>query len=113
MLRQILDMIKPRTAPPVNVHTVNVGSGGNFKYDPDTIFANIGDVVMFKFYPSNHSVVRGEYTGSSECGNSGCNPCVPYELIHPGGQGFYSENVLTQDGNGSVRRNSLCLRIWS
>ncbi|KAF2452332.1 hypothetical protein BDY21DRAFT_294880 [Lineolata rhizophorae] len=88
-------MIPPRLAPPVNVHTVKVGSGGNFKYDPDTIFTSIGDVVMFKFYPSNHSVVRGEYTGSSACGGTGCNPRVPYELIHLAGQGFHSENDLT------------------
>jgi plastocyanin len=104
-------MITPRMAPLVNVHTVNVGSGGNFKYDPDTIFASIGDVVMFKFYPSNHSVVRGEFTRSSACGEAGCNPCVPYELIHPDGQGFHSENVFTQDGNGSVGRCGLCSRI--
>ncbi|KIV98312.1 uncharacterized protein PV09_09842, partial [Verruconis gallopava] len=25
-----------------------------------------------------------------------CNPCVPYELIHPGQTGFHSQNFLTQ-----------------
>jgi plastocyanin len=91
-------------AQPPKIHSVNVGSGGSFMYEPDTTFADVGDLVVFSFYPSNHSVVRGEYTGSTACGNGGCNPCVPFELIHLDQQGFASDNVLTQTlpNNGNV-----------
>jgi hypothetical protein len=82
-------------------HTINVGGGGSSMYEPDTVYANVGDFAVFKFYPTNHSVVRGEYTQSMAC-NGGCNPCVPYELIHPDRQGFHSGNILTQNSNGSV-----------
>jgi plastocyanin len=78
------------------VHIIRVGYGGNFVFDPQITYANIGDPVVFDFYPSNHSVIRGEYTGSEACGAGGCNPCVPYELIHNGRQGFYSGNFSTQ-----------------
>jgi hypothetical protein len=78
-----------------NVHTVTVGFN-NWVFDPETTYADIGDLVVFQFYPTNHSVVRGVYTGSGACGNQGCNPCVPVELIHPGQPGFYSGNVETQ-----------------
>src|ERR1700744_832972 len=74
------------------VHRVNVGSGG-FSYDPNTTYADVGDIVTFVFYPTNHSVIRAEYTGSDACGAGGCNPCIPYELIHGDG-GFHSGNVL-------------------
>jgi plastocyanin len=85
------------------VHTINVGSGGQHVFEPDTVYANAGDLITFKFYPTNHSVVRGEYTQSRSCGNSGCNPCVPYELFHPDEEGFQSGNIETQDGSGHVR----------
>ena len=86
------------------VHTVKVGFGGNFVFDPDTTHASVGDLVVFEFFPTNHSVVRGEYAQSEACGSGGCNPCIPYELIHPGQQGFNSGNVLTQtvSTNGNV-----------
>jgi plastocyanin len=38
-------------------HTVNVGLADH-KFEPDTIDAAVGDLVVFKFYPTNHSVVR-------------------------------------------------------
>jgi hypothetical protein len=36
--------------------------------------------VEFQFFPLNHSVVRAEYT----------YPCIPYEMVNPGKQGFFS-----------------------
>jgi plastocyanin len=69
-----------------NIHKVSVGSGG-FKFDPSIVFAHPGDVVVFTFFPTNHSVVRAEYTGTQ-----GGNPCVPIELLHPGASGFLSGN---------------------
>lgn len=86
------------------VHKVTVGANG-FSYSPNTTFANPGDTIVFEFFPTNHSVIRAEYTGSSACGSSGCNPCVPYELIHPGEAGFSSGNFLTQ----SVDPSTVCI----
>lgn len=80
------------------IHTVAVGSNG-FSYNPNTTFANPGDIVVFQFFPTNHSVIRAEYTDSSVCGAGGCNPCVPYELNNPGEAGFSSGNFITQDEN--------------
>lgn len=78
------------------VHRVAVGSNG-FSYTPNTTFANPGDIVMFEFYPTNHSVVRAEYTRSLTCGPRGCDPCVPFESIYLGEWGFNSGNFLTQN----------------
>jgi plastocyanin len=76
------------------IHRVNVGIGG-YSYDPNVTYAAEGDIVQFVFYPTNHSVIRAEYTGSDACGGNGCNPCVPYDTIHGSG-GFHSNNQLTQ-----------------
>lgn len=47
---------------------------------PQVLQTNVGDIVEFQFYPSNHSVVRAEYL----------YPCVPYEDIDKGKPGFFS-----------------------
>lgn len=57
--------------------TIRVGFAGNAAFDPATTTADVGDVVVFEFFPTNHSVVRGEYAESEVCGSGGCNPCVP------------------------------------
>jgi hypothetical protein len=76
------------------VHTVEVGPSGQFGYVPNNLTADVGDIVSFLFYPTGHSVVRGEYFAN--CQSAGCNPCVPREMY--GLQdGFHSENVPTQD----------------
>lgn len=94
------------SSAPTQTHTVQVGLADH-KFQPDTVQANVGDVslpspqsfthircmhtlcvptlthhqtVEFRFYPANHSVVRASYG----------HPCVPYELIEPGKQGFFS-----------------------
>jgi hypothetical protein len=77
------------------IHTINVGKGGNHAFDPEVTYAHAGDLVVFRFFPTNHSVVRGEYVDSPAC-KGGCNPCIPYELIHSDEPGFHSGNVLTQ-----------------
>jgi len=96
------------------VHTIKAGFEGNFVFDPDTTTASVGDLVVFQFFPTNHSVVRGEYAQSESCGDAGCNPCVPYELIHPGQQGFNSGNVLTQttSTDGNVLSMSIVLEVY-
>jgi plastocyanin len=46
------------------IHTISVGLGG-FKFTPDSIQADVGDTVMFEFYPPDHSVARAEYLSQS------------------------------------------------
>lgn len=60
-------------------YTVSVGRA-NHQFDPDVIQANVGDIVEFDFYPTNHSVIRAAYK----------YPCVPYELTVPKAEGFFS-----------------------
>ncbi|KAI9655929.1 MAG: hypothetical protein M1831_004774 [Alyxoria varia] len=69
----------------VTTHTVTVGKG-NHNYDPDTTYAEPGDIVRFFFYPTNHSVTKADYG----------YPCLPYELIHPGRDSFHSGGIMTQ-----------------
>jgi len=59
-----------------------------FAYQPDTIFAAIGDVVEWNFYPLNHSVVRAAYG----------YPCIPYEYTGHGLTGFFSGIQDLEDG---------------
>jgi len=49
-------------------HIVNVGQGGDNAFHPNELSAEPGDTISFQFWPTNHSVVRGEYTGSEACG---------------------------------------------
>lgn len=56
-------MVGPKTAP--------------HSYVPHSIYANVGDIILFEFYPTNHSVAKADYLA----------PCVP------AGEGeFYSGN---------------------
>ena len=82
-------------------------------YTPNTVFANVGDVIgeisgpsgsgivdtgqvliepqEFVFYPINHSVARAAFG----------EPCIPYEDSVPGGVGFWSGfrpvSIVTND----------------
>jgi plastocyanin len=59
--------------------TVDVGRADHV-FRPDVVQANVGDIIQFNFFPPNHSVVRAEYG----------YPCIPYEKMVPGKQGFFS-----------------------
>ncbi len=109
--RFLLLLLAVVLADAAQVHRIRVGYAGSHVFDPTTTIAGVGDLVVFEFFPTNHSVVRGEYTVSAACGSSQCNPCVPYELIHPGRTGFHSENFLTQtvSTNGNVLSPTLLL----
>jgi len=64
----------------ITVHTVTVGEKQHF-FMPNSINALPGDIVTFKFWPGNHSVIRAEFG----------YPCVPYEELRDNdGAGFYS-----------------------
>jgi plastocyanin len=74
-------------------HVVQVGTDG-FSYIPNTVYANVTDVIAFHFFPQNHSVARAEYL----------IPCIPYEYTGSGKVGFWSgfEPVNTSSENGPV-----------
>ncbi|KAA8911995.1 hypothetical protein FN846DRAFT_997864 [Sphaerosporella brunnea] len=60
-------------------HIVTVGKAAH-RFDPDTVYAAVGDVITYEFYPTNHSVVRGAWDF----------PCIPYELVTPQVNGFFA-----------------------
>jgi hypothetical protein len=87
----------PSAADPT-VYVVTVGANGGVVFSPNVTYADPGSIVSFQFWPTNHSVVRGEYVDSGKCGsNVECNPCIPQNLIEPEAPGFFfSKNFLTQ-----------------
>ncbi|KAH7417255.1 hypothetical protein BKA64DRAFT_295026 [Cadophora sp. MPI-SDFR-AT-0126] len=78
------------SSAPAATHSVNVGAAG-LVFTPNSLTASVGDTVEFRFYPLNHSVARAEYK----------NPCIPYEVVDVGRQGFWSGfkpvNVVLSD----------------
>jgi plastocyanin len=59
---------KTSSANGIATHTVQVGYKSDpHQYQPSTITANVGDIIIFEFYPTNHSVVKADYLA----------PCVP------------------------------------
>ena len=85
------------SSAPATTHSVNVGavsasiigvvfsfidqkSQEGLVFTPNQLTANVGDVVEFRFYPSNHSVARSEFK----------NPCIPYEDTGAGKKGLWS-----------------------
>jgi plastocyanin len=84
-----------RSTTATATHTIKVGpKTAPHLYVPHNITANVADIVVFEFYPANHSVVKADYLA----------PCVPAS------EGlFYSSALNTFDednGNlvGSVSR---------
>ena len=51
------------------VHSISVGQGGQLKFSPDAITAQVGDLVEFKFVGDGHSVALGDFS----------NPCQPMD----------------------------------
>jgi plastocyanin len=89
------------TSKAAATHTVSVGDGGFF-FSPNTTYANVGDVVQFDFYPTNHSVVRAEYQF----------PCIPYDDTGLGKIGFFSGfQPVIAIIQGKVKLRSSCV-MW-
>ncbi|PYH29468.1 EGFR-like transmembrane domain-containing protein [Aspergillus neoniger CBS 115656] len=64
------------TTTAIATHTVQVGSKEDpHQYSPHNVSAAVGDIIVFEFYPRNHSVVKADYLA----------PCVPAS-----GEIFYS-----------------------
>ncbi|KAF5000316.1 hypothetical protein FGRMN_1860 [Fusarium graminum] len=72
-------------------HTINVGASGH-KFTPAEVEADVGDIIEWRFYPSNHWVIQGDYD----------YPCIPYEYAGLDRTGFSSEmqkvQAITNDG---------------
>ncbi|KAF4965224.1 hypothetical protein FSARC_6943 [Fusarium sarcochroum] len=66
-------------------HTVNVGASGH-KFTPNEVEAKVGDIIEWRFYPSGHWVIRGDYE----------NPCIPYEYVDVNRKGFSSGEEKVQ-----------------
>ena len=67
---------------------------------PDVTQAEIGDTILFQFYPKNHSVIRAEYG----------YPCIPYEDTGVDKVGFFSgffpvDAILTNPPEWSIKIN--------
>ncbi|KAE8372132.1 hypothetical protein BDV26DRAFT_108159 [Aspergillus bertholletiae] len=55
-------------------HTIQVGPRSDpHQYVPSSVNASVGDVIVFEFYPRNHSVVRADFGA----------PCVPAQKSGP------------------------------
>lgn len=70
---------------------VSVGKTG-LTFEPSIIKAAQGDVIEFRFWPRNHSVVAGEFSG-------GCKPATQ--------GGFFSGFFPTPAGTVNVRTRPL------
>lgn len=100
----INDTTPTSTLNEITVHTIDVSNRTHY-FTPNSINALPGDIITFRFWPGNHSVIRAEYG----------YPCVPFEDFEGNeGQGFYSgvqspDNEDVQQGNvrTSVCRKSL------
>ncbi|KAE8395800.1 hypothetical protein BDV23DRAFT_81467 [Aspergillus alliaceus] len=61
----------------IATHTIQVGPRSDpHQYVPSSVNASVGDVIVFEFYPRNHSVVKADYDA----------PCLPAQT----GALFYS-----------------------
>lgn len=81
-------------------HTIKVGPREDpHQYYPHSVKADVGDVVVFEFYPRNHSVVKADYMA----------PCVPAvgEYFYSGMFNNFNEDEDNGELNGPV---SVC--IW-
>lgn len=63
------------------VHVVEVSDAAGKKiYSPDSLTANMGDMVQFQFLSGNHTVTQADFD----------NPCQPIGLHEAGVMGFNS-----------------------
>jgi plastocyanin len=70
----------------ITVHTIEVSNTTHY-FTPNSINALPGDIVTFKFWPGNHSVIRADYG----------YPCIPYEDVEENGEGGFYSGVMSPD----------------
>ncbi|KAK3077185.1 hypothetical protein LTS18_010992 [Coniosporium uncinatum] len=55
----------------MTVHVIKAGNqAGGLVFEPNSVTANVGDMVQFQFYPKNHSVAQSNFA----------NPCMPIQM---------------------------------
>jgi len=60
------------SSPPTKkTHMVQVGPGGEIKYSPDNIQADVGDIVRFQFLTKNHTVTQSSFDNPCTNANTG------------------------------------------
>lgn len=92
----INDTTPTTTRDEITIHYIDVSNRTHY-FTPNSINALPGDIVSFKFWPGNHSVIRADYG----------YPCVPYEDFDGNeGGGFYS-GVKSPDED-DVRSGNVC-----
>lgn len=90
----------------ITVHTIEVSNETHY-FTPNSINALPGDIVTFKFWPGDHSVIRAAYG----------YPCIPYEDVDENGEGGFYSGVMSpdaqdvRDDNVSEPPHVLC--IWT
>ena len=81
-----LTSLLPLIAVPISLAksiTIGVGEGG-LVFKPESVTADVGDLLQFHFYPKNHSVVQGSFS----------TPCQPLA------GGVYSGFEIVEAGEG-------------
>lgn len=76
-------------------HTIKVGPKVDpHQYVPPSVKADVGDVILFEFYPRNHSVVQADYLA----------PCVPGtgDIFYSGVFNDFEEEDGALVGNVSI-----------
>ena len=88
----LLATLLPLIAVPLSLAksiTIGVGEGG-LVFQPESVTANVGDLLQFHFYPKNHSVAQGSFS----------SPCQPLA------GGVYSGFEVVEAGEGVRSTNS-------
>ena len=74
------------TQDEITIHTILVSNTTHY-FTPNSINALPGDIVTFKFWPGNHSVIRAAYG----------YPCIPYEDLDENESGGFYSGVQSPD----------------
>ncbi|KAI1335664.1 hypothetical protein F5Y15DRAFT_419748 [Xylariaceae sp. FL0016] len=79
----------PSTIVPKAAVTHSV-DGGDFRFEPNTIIAEVGDIILFKIWPGGHGVSRAAFE----------YPCLPYNDIEVAAPpGFWSTVLPATEGS--------------
>lgn len=73
-----------------------MASQSGHKFTPAQVEAKVGDVIEWRFYPSGHWVIRGDFE----------QPCIPYEYIGLNKEGFSSGVQKVQAITDDVSQHS-------
>ena len=93
---------KTYTAPRIT-HTVVAGRGGQLRFDPENVVAEVGSIVEFHFLPANHSVVEAAFNA----------PCRPRSDVDPAAPNSFFSGFfpVTPNPDGSLRQSEEVFQI--